>query len=171
MSQTQGTTPRKSLALERHLFVNVIGPLAGVDYGVRRIGLALCDPGQRIASPAASLDAAGNPTADAGRVAAWLRQHAVVGAVVGLPLNMDTSLGPQARLSQVFAQRLREASALPVELWDERLSSFQADQWLSQHALTRTQKRRRRDALAAVAFLQSFLDARRRTGPPKDPSP
>lgn len=148
------------------MFRNIIGRIAAVDYGTRRIGLALCDPGQRIASPAGQLDAAGRPAPDADQVARWLREHQAAAALVGHPINMDGSAGPQARLAEAFAARLVQATDCPVLLWDERLSSFQADQWLAERELTRGQRRRRRDALAAVAILQSYLDARGRDAAP-----
>ena len=132
-----------------------------IDYGKRRIGLAISDPGERIASPAGTLRAAGSPVTDASNLAAWARQNDVHGIVVGLPLNMDGSIGPQARVSQELAAALRHAAALPVELWDERLTSFQADQTMRAAGLTRAKRKQRRDALAAQAVLQSFLDERR----------
>ena len=136
---------------------------AGIDYGKRRLGLALSDPGETIASPATTLDAAGTASADARLVHDWASENEVEGFVVGLPLNMDGSRGPQAKLSEDFAEQLRRLGGLPVELWDERLSSFQADQHMQSSGLTAARQKRLRDALAAQVILQSFLDARRRT--------
>jgi putative Holliday junction resolvase len=137
--------------------------LAGIDYGRRRIGLALGDPGETIASPAATLNATGTASGDARAVLHWAAENQVQGLVVGLPLNMDGSLGPQASLSKEFADQLRQAGNLPVELWDERLSSFQADELMRSAGLTPAKGHRLRDALAAQVILQSFLDARRST--------
>ena len=136
---------------------------AGIDYGKRRIGLALSDPGETIASPATTLEATGTTSADARLVHNWASENEIAGFVVGLPLNMDGSRGPQARLSQDFADQLRRLGSLPVELWDERLSSFQADQHMQSAGLTPARQRKLRDALAAQVILQSFLDARRAT--------
>lgn len=133
----------------------------GVDYGTRRIGIALSDPGGSIASPADTLDASGRPADDAKRILAWAAKHEGGAIVVGLPLNMDGSVGPQAVLSQQLTKHLRAAGPLPVHTWDERLSSFQADEWLAAGGARRGRRRRLRDALAAQAILQSFLDARR----------
>lgn len=80
--------------------------------------------------------------------------------VVGLPLNMDGSEGPRAKLVQAFAQRLAGASARRVHLHDERLSSVEADKRMARTGLTHGQKKKRRDALAAAAILRSFLDDR-----------
>ena len=88
--------------------------------------------------------------------------------VVGPPPNMGGSLGPQAQRSRGFADQLRQVGALPVELWDERLSSFRADELMCSAGLTRAKRKRLRDALAAQVILQSFLDARRSASQPPD---
>jgi putative Holliday junction resolvase len=141
---------------------------AGIDYGTRRIGLALADPGETIATPAGTLDASGTAPGDAGLILEWATENQVEGLVVGLPLNMDSSRGAQVALSQRFADQLRQQGNLPVELWDERLSSFQADGLLRSAGLTRARRKRLRDALAAQVILQSFLDARRAADPSPD---
>lgn len=136
--------------------------MLGIDYGARRIGLAISDTARRIASPAGALNAAGGPKADAERIAAWGREREVAAFVVGLPLNMDGTEGPQAACSRALANALHAATALPIELWDERLSSFQADEWMDAAKLSRAARRKRRDALAAQVILQSYLDALQR---------
>ncbi len=141
---------------------------AGIDYGRRRIGLALSDPGEKIASPGGVLDAVGTVSGDARQVLGWAAETEVEGFVVGLPLNMDGSWGPQAKLSQDFADRLRRLGSLPVELWDERLSSFQADELMQSAGLTSAKRKRLRDALAAQVILQSFLDARQAPNQPEE---
>ncbi|MEP0845618.1 MAG: Holliday junction resolvase RuvX [Phycisphaerae bacterium] len=140
----------------------IIGRLLGVDYGTRRIGLAISDPARRIASPAGTLNAAGAARSDADRIAAWSAEHEVTAFVVGLPLNMNGTEGPQAARSRAVAEALRRATAMHVELWDERLSSFQADEWMNARELSRAARRKRRDALAAQVILQSYLDALQR---------
>lgn len=139
----------------------VIGRLVGVDFGRRRIGLAISDPERRIASPAGLIDVAAPGGTPAARVAAWGKAHDATAFVVGLPLNMDGSAGSQAKLCEVFARELATASGLPVELCDERLSSFQADELLNVAALRGRHRATRRDALAAMVILQTFLDQRR----------
>lgn len=136
-----------------------------IDYGSRRIGLASCDPDEAIASPARVLDATGDPNADAARVCDFADRHEIDALVVGLPLNMDGTVGPQAKRTLAFVEALRARTDRPVETFDERLTSFQADQWLDQLDASPTRRRRLRDALAALAILQSFLAARR----PPDP--
>jgi len=137
-----------------------MGRLAGIDYGTRRIGLAISDPGRSIASPAGILDSAGDPGADARRVLKWAADHSPDFFVVGLPLNMDGSEGPQAATTRRFSDALRAAGAA-VEHWDERLSTFQAEEWLRDFGLTKGKRRKILDALAAKAILQSYLEAHR----------
>ncbi len=141
----------------------------GIDYGKRRIGVALSDPGETIASPATTLEATGSGPEDARRILQWSAKNDAAGIVVGLPLNMDGSLGPQARLSQDLAEQLRRSGDLPVELWDERLSSFQADELMQTAGLSQARQKKHRDALAAQVILQSFLDARRAAKERPDP--
>jgi putative Holliday junction resolvase len=139
--------------------------IVGIDYGSRRIGLAVGDSELALASPAAVLPGCGDAARDAAAVAAWARENECAAAVVGLPLNMSGTDSDQTRLARAFAAAL-EACALPVSLQDERLTSFQADQLLAQ-----SEGRRRgkgapgRDAIAAQVILQSFFD---RQHPPSD---
>jgi len=150
-----------------------MGRWVGIDYGRRRIGIALSDSREIIASPATTLDAVGDPARDVQGVLTWAAEAVgaeLAGFVVGFPLNMDGSVGPQARLAERFADELRRGCAssggLPpaVELWDERLTSFQADQVMRAAGLSRRRQKRRRDALAAQVILQSFLDSRQQAG-------
>lgn len=134
-----------------------MGRWAGIDYGTRRIGLALADPGGRFVSPAAVLPGAGSPAADARRVADWARENEVDAIVVGLPLNMDDSEGPQAKLSRDFAAALSQAGVARVELFDERLTSFEADQLLSETGARGARRRKLRDAVAATVILTAYL--------------
>jgi putative Holliday junction resolvase len=141
-----------------------MGRWLGVDLGSKRIGLALSDPRGLLASPAGVLASSGKPELDATLVLVRAAESGATGIVVGLPVNMDGSEGPQASAARRFAHLLRASSLLPIELWDERLSTFQADEHLADAGLSRSARRRRRDAIAAQVMLQSFLDARGTTG-------
>lgn len=143
-----------------------IGRWAGIDYGTTRIGLALSDTRARIASPAGTVPGSGSPTRDAEQVARWTADNHAERVVVGLPVHMDGAEGHQARLTRQFATQLERITGRPVELWDERLSSFEADSVLDSMNASRQQRRKRRDALAAQVILQSFLDAH--NPPPPD---
>lgn len=132
-----------------------------VDYGTKRIGLAICDAEERLASPCGVMTAVGEALRDAQLIADAARQNAAEGLVIGLPLNMDGTEGAMARRHRDLARMIEDSSGLPVELFDERLTSYQADDWMRQSGLSHKQKKARRDALAAVALLQAFLDSRR----------
>jgi putative Holliday junction resolvase len=136
-----------------------LGRWVCVDYGTKRIGLALADLGHAIASPAGTLSGTGNAPDDARRIIDWARQHEALGIVLGLPLNMDGSEGTQAKLTRELAAELGRQAPLPVRLWDERLSSWQADQNLTAAGVRRSRRKSLRDSLAAQVVLQSFLDA------------
>lgn len=150
-----------------------MGRWVGIDYGTRRIGLALANPTATIASPATTIDASGIASNDARTILAWALRNEAAGLVLGLPLNMDGSDSQQTRLTRALAEQLRVHGDLPVELWDERLSSYQADLLLEAGAVRPARRKRLRDALAAQVILQSFLDARRAEGqsPAQHPAP
>jgi putative Holliday junction resolvase len=98
-------------------------------------------------------------------IAGILQREGVMRIVLGLPLNMDDSLGPQARSTIDWANRLRRQTNVPILFVDERLSSFAAEQQLisrkrAGEKLTRRRKKEQLDALAAASFLQAFLDGR-----------
>jgi putative Holliday junction resolvase len=129
-----------------------------IDWGEKRIGLAMSDEGGRFATPLEVIDAA---IAD-GAIAKLIQTEAVARLLVGVPLNMDGSIGPGARRVIIWARSL---STLPIIFVDERLSSFDAEQQLNERKrggerLTRKQKKIRLDALVAANFLQEFLDGK-----------
>ncbi len=138
------------------------GRLCGIDYGTKRIGLAVSDPDQSIASPWATL------TVERGvdkQVQAVLNaadgEYDIFAWVVGLPLHMDGSEGTQSITTRKFAERLAILSAKRVHLWDERLSSKTADLYLAEGELTYKKKKQRRDRVAAQIILQCYLDAKK----------
>lgn len=133
-----------------------------IDLGEKRVGLAMSDEGGRFATPlevltVSSAEGALEP------VRALIVKEGVQRVVVGLPLNMDGTLGPQARRATAWGKRLGEGLAAKIVFVDERLSSFAAEQQLnarrrSGEKLTRGRKKAQRDALAAAIFLQAYLD-------------
>lgn len=143
----------------------------GVDHGSKRTGLALSDPSGTIANPLEVVE--GGEAAAIERIAAVVAERDVAEVVVGLPKNMDGSVGPQAAAALAFTARLTERLAVPVSTWDERLTSIQADQALAgpvargkkARGPSREDVRERRDKVAASLLLQSWLDARARRRP------
>ncbi|HEX9052711.1 MAG TPA: Holliday junction resolvase RuvX [Anaeromyxobacter sp.] len=129
----------------------------GIDLGRVRIGLALADDVLRTARPLEVI-ARTTQAADLAAIAGAAREYEVDRVVLGLPLNMDGSEGPSARLARAFAPRLREALAVPVELFDERLSTFEAEIRLRDQGFSAKDRRSRVDAEAAAVILQGWLD-------------
>jgi putative holliday junction resolvase len=144
----------------------------GVDLGSKRIGLAVGDSEGSVVSPLDVVDAQPTPEANARAILQAADEYGVDAIVVGLPLNMDGTEGPQAKLSKELAAAIRKlasssppqgnAASLEVFLHDERLTSFAADQRLIERDLTRKKKKARQDALAAAILLQSYLDRERK---------
>lgn len=137
-----------------------------VDHGHKRIGVACGDTETRLAVPLTVLEGRDDASARR-RIGELLAEQGGDGIVVGWPLNMDDTEGPQGEKARAFAAQLASELETDVRLWDERLSSFQADQALAGQ-YTRRQRKARQDAVAAAAFLQDFLDG---NGPANAPSP
>ncbi len=137
----------------------------GLDVGERRIGVAISDPEGRLAVPLRVLERRGGD-ADARAVAELARREGAGRIVVGLPVSLDGSLGPQARQTQAFAERLRAATDAEVVLYDERFSTVEADRHLRKMGMREREMRSRRDAVAAAIVLQAYLDSRRTAAEP-----
>lgn len=131
-----------------------------VDLGAVRIGVALSDETGTLASGLCTLRSIG-PRKDVQAIAALVREHEAGEVVVGMPLRLDGSLGPQAEKVAAFAERLRRSLRVPVVLWDERLSSVAADELLAEAGVRRRDRRDRIDRAAATLVLQGYLDARK----------
>lgn len=134
--------------------------LLGLDFGDRRIGVAVSDELGLTAQPVLTL-VRKNPKQDLKSLGRLLRKFGCTAIVMGNPLYMSGDLSPQAAKTQAFAEELRQSLAVPVHLWDERLSSAEAHRHL--HAAGRPLSVHREvvDQVAAVLILQSFLDAHR----------
>ena len=146
-----------------------MGRILGLDVGEARIGIAISAPEGRLAVPLRILECRGD-AADARAIADLARAEGAEALVVGHPLSLDGSVGPQARRVEAFARRLAGESGLPLELWDERLTSVQAERAPTgqRRRGARGARRRRQpaDDVAAAIILQSYLDRHRRESPP-----
>jgi putative Holliday junction resolvase len=131
--------------------------ILGIDHGDRHFGLALSDEGEIIASPREVLHGEESVFA---AVEVLIRDEEIGLIVLGLPLNMDGTAGPRVQIVEAFGDRLVERFGLPVEYWDERLTTLQAEQALRASGLSARKRREKVDKVAAQIFLQSFLDAR-----------
>ncbi len=144
------------------------GKLLALDVGLARIGVAVCDPLRLAARPLALLVRRSRRD-DFARLAQMVQAQEAVAVVCGLPLNMDGSESDQARTTRKWAGRLAQAlrtllgRPIPVILWDERLSSFAAQQIIAEQTSAMAE-----DAVAAAVILQDFLDASKRGAPIQD---
>ena len=121
--------------------------------------MAISAPAGGIVSPLKMLDASERMEENAGAILAVAEEYGADAVVIGLPLNMDGTEGPQAKLSKRLAEAIRNAAPdIPVHLHDERLTSHAADQRLIERELTRGKKKARQDAVAAQILLESFLE-------------
>lgn len=132
----------------------------GLDVGKKRIGVAGCDGTGLIATGLTTVNRTSFP-ADVEQLREIVRERQAEILVVGLPYNMDGTLGFQAQQVQRFAQRLATALQLPVEYVDERLTSVEAEQQLQSERRSANQARGVIDRKAAAIILQRWLDARR----------
>lgn len=133
-----------------------------IDLGTRRVGLALSDEGGRFATPYEVLTVNGTETA-VEPILGVIAREGVERVVIGLPLNMDDTIGGAAREAVTWGRALESRSGRPVVFVDERLTSFSAEQELADRRrrgqkLTRAGKKKQLDALSAATFLQEFLD-------------
>jgi putative Holliday junction resolvase len=126
-----------------------------IDYGSKHIGLAICDPAETIASPMGVIEGQKGLIE---KIAQIVEREGVGAVVLGLPLNMDDSTGPQAKLVFRFAGQLEKQLDIPVHFQDERLSTFSAEEKLASPDFARKKKRKHLDAVAAAEILQAFLE-------------
>ncbi len=131
-----------------------------VDPGSKRVGIAISDPTGTIAQALTTVAAEPDHTL-AARLAGLARAHDAGRIIVGLPLRMDGTNGPEAAAARALAGLLREESGLPVELVDERLTSVAAERSLIEGGMRREKRRVSVDRVAATLLLQSHLDRKR----------
>jgi putative Holliday junction resolvase len=134
--------------------------LVGLDFGERRIGVAVSDPRGLAAQPLRVIERR-SLAEDVSRVKEVVEARKAERIVVGLPLNMNGSIGPAARRARRFASRLARELGLEVIMQDERLSTVEAERALLAGNRSRAQRRELRDAVAAALILQSYLDVQR----------
>ncbi len=134
--------------------------LLALDFGARRIGLAVSDELGLTAQGLATL-LRSNKRNDLDHLRRLIRQYGVSEIVMGLPLRMSGSEGIQSEKVQAFAEELRRKFKLPVHLFDERLTSVEANRVLRESAMSIRRRAEVVDQLAAVLILQSFLEFRK----------
>jgi putative Holliday junction resolvase len=132
-----------------------------LDVGSKRIGIAVSDALGLTAQPVLTLERRRNPREDLRSIARLCRRYDVAGIVVGNPLTLSGELSGQAAKIQAFANELGDLTGLPIQLWDERLTTHEAHQLLYESGRARQDHRRVVDQVAATLILQSFLDEHR----------
>ena len=142
------------------------GKLLALDVGLARIGVAVCDPLRLAARPLLVIQRR-TRREDFAHLAKLVQQEEIVAIICGLPLNMDGSEGPQAQTVRKWADRCAYAMRailghpVPVIFWDERLSTFAAQELLSDPFSWPPKQKIAEDAAAAAVILQNYLDAQR----------
>jgi len=126
-----------------------------IDYGDKRIGLAVCDPSETIVSPLKVLN---NPEHFVEETADLIEDEKIEAIVIGIPFNMDGTEGRQVKAVERFAGQLKKKITIPIFFQDERLSTFAAEQKLVDIELSKKKKRERIDAIAAAHILDEFLE-------------
>lgn len=136
---------------------HVKGALMGLDLGVKTIGVALSDPDQTLTTPLQTIKRT-KFTKDMETLLSWAEERRVRGFVLGLPRNMDGTLGPKAQSVKTFARNIGKHTDLPIALWDERLSTAAAERELIGLDVSRAKRAAVIDSHAANFILQGALD-------------
>lgn len=153
-----GSAPDRETVLEP-----VLGPVLGLDLGDARIGVAISDPDRRIAVPVGTVHV-GHPPGELFAVATLVRERGATLIVIGLPVSMSGEHGGRAAHAESFADALRSAVEVPIELHDERLSTVEAERALAAAGILGRERRRAVDASAAAVILQAWLDGQPSNG-------
>ena len=141
------------------------GRIAGIDFGTVRIGVAITDPAQSLASPLDNYTRRGID-ADAAYFRKLAAEERIAGFVVGLPIHTSGNDSEKSQQSRQFAQWLAETTSLPVRLFDERYTSAHAEEALLAAGLTKKRRKERLDKLAAQIMLAAYLESGRREESP-----
>ena len=135
----------------------------GLDVGDRRIGVAVCDDTGLIASAVGNIVRSDDDyEGDLKKTAAEIERLNGEQIVIGLPKNMNGTIGPRAQAIQQFAEDLKKYTSLPIAFWDERLTTVAAEKMMIQAGVRRDKRKKNVDRIAATFILQDFLDFSRR---------
>jgi putative holliday junction resolvase len=140
-----------------------VGRILGIDYGERRVGLAISDPSATIAQPLPTLIRRAGKRAPVGKIIDILQSHEVEEVVVGLPLTLAGDDSDWTRTVREFAESLAARSGARVHMIDERLTSVRAERAIREMDLKKSQReqKERIDSAAAIILLQMYLDQRK----------
>ncbi len=144
--------------------------ILALDVGHKRIGVALSDPLQITAQGLTTITRR-NLDHDLRTINELVERHEVQSIVVGLPVRLNGSLGPEAESVQKFIDELKQAVDLPIHPWDERFTTSQAEQALLEGRVRRAKRKTIRDQVAATLLLQNYLDAQQKPSPEESDGP
>ncbi|MBN1354870.1 Holliday junction resolvase RuvX [bacterium] len=131
--------------------------ILGIDYGSKRIGLAVSDPTGLIAQPAGCILNT-DPETIFREIKSRIEKWNVTTILVGNPLRLNGTAGTASKTAVDFARMIREKLCIPVVLWDERLSTLQAEKLMISGGIRRLKRRKKIDSIAAMIVLQNYLD-------------
>lgn len=132
--------------------------ILGLDVGDRRIGVAVCDPLGYTAQGITTITRKGND-AVIGQIVAYCNEYKVEKIVVGLPKNMNNTLGPQSEKVMEFCEEIKKVLDTPIIMWDERLTTVAAHKAMIEGDLSRAKRKKIVDKIAAIYILQGYLDS------------
>lgn len=135
--------------------------ILGLDVGDKTIGVAVSDELGITANPVCVIQRSASIKKDIGEVRRLAQDYSVERIVVGMPLMLDGSVGIQAQKVQAFVEELRKRTTIPVEVWDERLSTSQVERVLIEMDQSRAKRKKQLDKLAAAIILQAYMDSHR----------
>jgi putative Holliday junction resolvase len=156
-------TPAAAVILDVVSFADALpvsARLIGIDVGTKTLGLALSDLSRTIASGLETIRRT-KFKADAARLIALVREHNIAGLVIGLPIGLDGSIGPRAQASRSFARLIGPMAGVPILMWDERLTTVEAERLLIEADASRKRRAEVIDKMAATLILQGALDRMR----------
>lgn len=131
----------------------------GLDYGDRRIGVALSDA-MRWTAQGLTVVETRRDGGELDKLVEIAKENEVSEVVVGLPKNMNGSIGPRGEICMAFAEQLKEKLGLPVRLWDERLTTVAAERALKEAEISLKKRKQVVDKMAATLILQNYLDSK-----------
>ena len=136
--------------------------ILSLDVGEKRIGVAVSDPSRTIAQGVKVYNTSGSRAKDVAEIKELVREFDAALVVIGLPKNLDGSLGPKAKEIMRFADSVRDTTGVPVDLWDERFSTDEAHRVFDMASVKRKKRRPFIDIMAAQIILQGYLDAQKK---------
>ncbi len=136
--------------------------ILGIDYGEKRLGLAVSDATKTVAQGLETLVRTEDLEKLFGRLGEVIQKHEVSECVIGFPLHMNGTRGEKAKEAETFAELLKKRFGLPVHLWDERLTTVSVERELSRWKISVPKRKKLLDRISAQFILQSYLDSKKR---------